>query len=167
MKSQLIGVDIGTTGVKSVLIDNSGTILTDATVPHDLHAPQVGWAEEHPADWIAGAIGSLRAITGHPSFDPQSLAGIGVSGMVPAMVMLDKYRSARAAIDPAKRRSGVCRSRRAPHRSRSGEPVCANRRIHESPAHRVPVCVGCNDMNPKRGLERRPCSVLMTMSPHT
>lgn len=87
---QLVGVDIGTTGVKSVLLDTAGRILAEATVAHDLHSPDVGWAEEDPADWISGAFGSLRAITGNPSFQPAKLAGIGVSGMVPAMVLLDE-----------------------------------------------------------------------------
>ncbi|MBX3070350.1 MAG: FGGY-family carbohydrate kinase [Thermomicrobiales bacterium] len=88
-ETQLIGVDIGTTGVKAALIDNQGALLCDHTVPHDLHSPHAGWAEEDPADWIAGAEAALRGVSAHPAFDAASLAGIGVSGMVPAMVMLD------------------------------------------------------------------------------
>ncbi len=41
---QAIGIDIGTTGVKAVLIDRSGAMLAEAMVPHDLHSPHAGWA---------------------------------------------------------------------------------------------------------------------------
>ena len=85
-----IGVDIGTTGVKAVLIDRGGRMLGDHTVPHDLHSPHAGWAEEEPADWEAGAIAALAAIAALPACDPARVAAIGVSGMVPAMVLLDE-----------------------------------------------------------------------------
>ena len=89
MKHQAIGVDIGTTGIKAALIDIDGRLLGSATVEHDLHSPHSGWAEEDPADWIAGTIGALRQLATHPEFDPAGVAAIGVSGMVPAMVLLD------------------------------------------------------------------------------
>ncbi len=96
MKHQAIGVDIGTTGVKAALIDIDGRLLASATVEHDLHSPHAGWAEEDPADWIAGTIGALRSLAAHPEFDADGIAAIGVSGMVPAMVLLD------AAGDPVR-----------------------------------------------------------------
>ncbi len=89
MKHQAIGVDIGTTGVKVALIDSDGRLLGSATVEHDLHSPHAGWAEEEPADWIAGTIAALRQLVQLPEFDPNGIAAIGVSGMVPAMVLLD------------------------------------------------------------------------------
>ncbi len=89
MKHQAIGVDIGTTGVKAALIEVDGRLLASATVEHDLHSPHSGWAEEDPADWIAGAIAALRQLSQHPELDRDGIAAIGVSGMVPAMVLLD------------------------------------------------------------------------------
>lgn len=89
MKHQALGVDIGTTGVKAALIEIDGRILADATVEHDLHSPHVGWAEEDPRDWIAGTIAALRQLAQSPHFDPEGIAAVGVSGMVPAMVLLD------------------------------------------------------------------------------
>lgn len=90
MKHQAIGVDIGTTGVKAALIDVDGRLLGSATVEHDLHSPHTGWAEEDPAAWIEGAITALRQLVAHPEYDPTGIAAIGVSGMVPAMVLLDR-----------------------------------------------------------------------------
>jgi xylulokinase len=85
-----IGVDIGTTGVKAVLIHRDGRLLDAETAPHDLHSPQAGWAEEDPADWWRGTLTTLKAISGHPACEPGRVAAIGVSGMVPALVMLDE-----------------------------------------------------------------------------
>ncbi|MEZ4506296.1 MAG: FGGY-family carbohydrate kinase [Thermomicrobiales bacterium] len=90
MKHQAIGVDIGTTGVKAALISIDGRILADATVEHDLHSPHAGWAEEDPGDWIAGAAKALRQLAMSPEIDRDGIAAIGVSGMVPAMVLLDE-----------------------------------------------------------------------------
>lgn len=89
MKHQAIGVDIGTTGVKAALIEIDGRLLGSATVEHDLHSLHAGWAEEDPVDWIAGTIAALRQLVLLPEFDPAGVAAIGVSGMVPAMVLLD------------------------------------------------------------------------------
>ncbi|CAN5781233.1 FGGY-family carbohydrate kinase [soil metagenome] len=86
---QLIGVDVGTTGVKAVLIDEVGSVLADLTVAHDLHSPHTGWAEEDPEDWIVGTISTLQGIATDSAFEPEHLAGVGVSGMVPALVLLD------------------------------------------------------------------------------
>lgn len=85
-----IGIDIGTTGVKTVLIHRDGRMLATETVPHDLHSPFAGWAEEDPADWWRGTLASLSAVAAHPACEPGQVAAVGVSGMVPAMVLLDE-----------------------------------------------------------------------------
>lgn len=87
-KTLAIGIDVGTTGVKAVLIDNLGHMLAEHTVPHDLHSPRAGWAEENPADWERGAIEALAVVASSPQCDRHRVAGIGVSGMVPAIVLL-------------------------------------------------------------------------------
>ena len=87
--SQAIGIDIGTTGVKAVLIDVAGRMLAEHTVPHDLSSPHAGWAEENPTDWVSGAIAALSAVVHSPLCKPGEVSAIGVSGMVPAMVLLD------------------------------------------------------------------------------
>jgi xylulokinase len=87
--SQAIGLDIGTTGVKGVLIDQIGRILAAATVPHNLSSPHVGWAEETPEAWWHGALAVLHALAASPACAPEAIAAIGVSGMAPALVMLD------------------------------------------------------------------------------
>ncbi len=85
-----IGIDIGTTGVKAVAIDAGGHMLAAHTVPHDLSSPAAGWAEEDPADWERGALAALEVVANAPEVDGHEVAAIGVSGMVPAMVLLDE-----------------------------------------------------------------------------
>ncbi len=81
-----LGVDIGTTGVKAVLVDGGGRVVAEAERPHDLHSPRPGWAEENPQDWWQGALDAAsQAAAGHLG----SLRVLGVSGMVPALLLLD------------------------------------------------------------------------------
>lgn len=85
-----LGLDVGTTGVKGLLIDNRGAIVATASAPHDLHGPRPGWAEEDPADWWSGVCTVSRTLAGLAGDGAQAIAAVGVSGMVPAIVLLDE-----------------------------------------------------------------------------
>jgi xylulokinase len=90
-----LGLDIGTTGVKGLLIDGTGVTVSEATAAHDLHSPHPGWAEENPADWWAGLCAVARELAGDPRGASApggagAIAAVGVSGMVPAIVLLDE-----------------------------------------------------------------------------
>lgn len=83
----ILGIDVGTTAVKAVLLDGSAQVIGEGARSHDLCCPLPGWAEEDPEDWWKGVVGAVReALSGR---DPADLQGIGVSGMVPAIVLLD------------------------------------------------------------------------------
>ena len=84
-----LGLDIGTTGVKGLLIDDTGQIQAVATSSHDLHSPHPGWAEEDPAAWWSGVCAVTRELLTRVRGGPRAIAAIGVSGMVPAIVLLD------------------------------------------------------------------------------
>lgn len=84
----VLGIDIGTTGCKVVLLDDCAQVVAEGDHPHDLTSPRAGWAEENPHDWWRGtcaAVGQTLVARGH-----RSLQAIGVSGMVPALVLLDE-----------------------------------------------------------------------------
>jgi len=81
-----LGLDIGTTGVKGVLVDGDGRPAGEAEHPHDLHSPHPGWAEEDPRDWWQGALAVVSRVVGR---HPEALRALGVSGMVPALLLLD------------------------------------------------------------------------------
>jgi len=83
----VIGVDIGTTGVKGIALGKRGRVLATAHHEHHLSSPFPGWAEERPADWWQGAVRVLRRLLSAVRAD--QVAVVGVSGMVPALVLLD------------------------------------------------------------------------------
>jgi xylulokinase len=88
LATYLLGLDIGTTATKAILADTEGRILTEQSAPNTLDSPQPGWAEENPAEWWENVGAVCRTITAlHPEAD---IAAVGVSGMVPALVLLDE-----------------------------------------------------------------------------
>jgi xylulokinase len=80
----ILGIDIGTTAVKAVLLDGSARIIAEAESPHDLRAPRPGWAEEVPDAWWQGAATVVRHV-----LHGRNPKAVDVSGMVPALVLLD------------------------------------------------------------------------------
>jgi xylulokinase len=81
----LVGIDVGTTGVKALAIDSDGGVLAQAERDYPLSTPRPGWAEQDPERWweaAEGALAELRSATGAP-------AGIGLSGQMHGLVVLD------------------------------------------------------------------------------
>jgi xylulokinase len=84
----VLGLDVGTTACKAVLLDDDGAVVSEAGHPHDLRTPRAGWAEEDPRDWWRGATATVAAVLA--SRDPGQVRSVGVSGMVPAVLLLDE-----------------------------------------------------------------------------
>ncbi|WP_260923475.1 xylulokinase [Novosphingobium sp. 9] len=82
-----LGIDLGTSGVKAVIVDDGGIVVAQATARLDVSRPQPLWSEQSPADWWAAteaAIGELDAgLRG-------KVRGIGLSGQMHGAVVLDK-----------------------------------------------------------------------------
>lgn len=85
----LIGVDIGTSGTKTVLFDATGQVIASATEEYPLYQPQNGWAEQDPADWWGAAHRTIRAVLEQSGVNPADVAGVGLSGQMHGLVMLD------------------------------------------------------------------------------
>ncbi len=85
-----IGSDIGTTGTKTVVIDEKGKLLGKSTVEHPLSTPKPGWAEQAPADWWKSAVESIRAAVRQAGVKKDDIKGIGLSGQMHGTVFLDK-----------------------------------------------------------------------------
>src|SRR5918998_448614 len=80
----LIGLDIGTTGVKALAIgEQDGTILARCEVGYPLSTPRPGWSEQNPEDWWRATEQALAAL------DVDEVAGIGLSGQMHGLVALD------------------------------------------------------------------------------
>jgi xylulokinase len=85
--SVVLGLDIGTTSTIGILIRLPDTVLATASRPVTLSSPHAGWAEEDPRQWWANVSAITRELMA--SIDPGELKAIGVTGMLPAVVLLD------------------------------------------------------------------------------
>jgi xylulokinase len=83
-----LGLDIGTSGVKAILIDGRGELRASATAPLTMATPQPGWAEQDPEQWWQAARAATRdALTQVPGV---RIAAVGISGQMHSSVFLDK-----------------------------------------------------------------------------
>jgi xylulokinase len=79
-----LGIDVGTTAIKAVLLDESAQVIAEAQSQHDLLSSHPGWAEEAPEDWWRGVRTAVQSV-----LHERRPKAVGVSGMVPALVLLD------------------------------------------------------------------------------
>jgi len=86
----LLGLDIGTTGVKALLIDEAGRTLASHTDEYPLLTPRPGWAEQDPAEWWRATISATKAVIAAARVKGEEIAGIGLSGQMHSSVFLDK-----------------------------------------------------------------------------
>ncbi len=90
MKHYLIGVDIGTSGTKTVLFDTEGTVCASHTKEYPMQQPQNGWAEQAPEDWWEATVEGLQQVVKKSQVEPAQIKGIGLSGQMHGLVMLDE-----------------------------------------------------------------------------
>jgi len=86
----VIGIDIGTSGTKTVLFDEKGTTIASATVEYPLYQPKNGWAEQNPEDWYNASVSTIRTVLEKSGVDKNDVKGIGLSGQMHGLVMLDE-----------------------------------------------------------------------------
>lgn len=86
----LIGVDIGTSGTKTVLFDATGREVASASQEYPLYQPQNGWAEQEPVDWWQAAAATIRAALEKGGVDAKDVKGVGLAGQMHGLVMLDE-----------------------------------------------------------------------------
>ncbi|MGB3584122.1 MAG: FGGY family carbohydrate kinase, partial [Roseiarcus sp.] len=85
----VLGLDIGTTSTIGVLIRPPDQTLALASRPVALRSDHVGWAEEDPEQWWANVGEIVRELMRSSGASPADVAVVGVTGMLPAMVLLD------------------------------------------------------------------------------
>jgi xylulokinase len=79
--TQLVGLDVGTTGVKALALSPTGEVLARAEENYELSTPHPGWAEQDPEDWWRAAERALARLGGRPT-------AIGLSGQMHGLVVL-------------------------------------------------------------------------------
>jgi xylulokinase len=85
-----LGIDIGTSGTKTLAIDANGKILAEATEAHPCYHPKPLWSEQDPEDWWQTTIKTIRSVVAKANLNPDSVKAIGLSGQMHGAVFLDK-----------------------------------------------------------------------------
>lgn len=86
----LLGIDVGTGGTRAVVVDETGRVVASATVEHaPFRSPQIGWAEQDPADWWRASAEAVRRVLSQ-NINSEDIAGVGLSGQMHGAVLLDK-----------------------------------------------------------------------------
>ena len=86
----LLGIDIGTSGTRSLVCDDRGRILAGADAEHPSFQPKPSWSEQNPEDWWATTVASARAAIEKAGINGKQIQGIGLSGQMHGLVMLDE-----------------------------------------------------------------------------
>ena len=82
-----IGVDLGTSAVKLLLMDENGVIQNITSRDYPLYFPKPGWSEQNPEDWLNAVLDGLQELT--EDCDKTQIAGIGAGGQMHGLVVLD------------------------------------------------------------------------------
>ena len=80
----LVGIDVGTTGVKAVAVTPEGDVVARAEERYPLSTPRPGWSEQDPENWVRAGELALAAVGG------ERAAGVGLSGQMHGLVALDE-----------------------------------------------------------------------------
>ena len=83
-----IGVDLGTSAVKLILMDKEGNVVKTVSREYPLYFPKPGWSEQNPSDWYENAVEGIKELT--DGVDAAQVAGISFGGQMHGLVILDK-----------------------------------------------------------------------------
>ena len=88
--AHLLGIDIGTSGTKTLLCDEKGRVLATAMTEHPIQHPKPGYSEQKPEDWWAATVAATRSVLRKAKVKGGDVSGIGLSGQMHGSVFLDK-----------------------------------------------------------------------------
>lgn len=83
----VLGIDLGTSGCKTVLVSRDGRILAQATAEYPLSTPKPLWSEQDPHDWWKGLVASVKTVIAKYPNEP--IEGIGIGGQMHGATLLD------------------------------------------------------------------------------
>ena len=86
--STYIGIDLGTSSVKLLLVSEEGRILNSAVKSYPISYPESGWSEQNPEDWFKETISGMKELL--CGQDRSEVKGIGIGGQMHGLVMVDK-----------------------------------------------------------------------------
>jgi xylulokinase len=89
MAAYLLGIDVGTTGSKALLVDANGDITASATTEYPMFTPHPQWSEQNPTEWWSATVTSIRQVLEQADVTPAQVAGVGLTGQMHGLVLLD------------------------------------------------------------------------------
>ncbi len=91
--SHFLGIDVGTSGTKTIVINEAGTILAEATETYPCYHPHPLWSEQDPEDWWKATVASVKAVLKKAKLKGADVKAIGLSGQMHGSVFLDKHNN--------------------------------------------------------------------------
>ena len=84
-----LGLDLGTSGIKAILVDADQRIAGQGNAALTVSRPHPGWSEQEPAHWVAAAAQAIAALGAEPGVDLSAVRGIGLSGQMHGATLID------------------------------------------------------------------------------
>ncbi|MBY5935309.1 xylulokinase [Tateyamaria omphalii] len=84
-----LGLDLGTSGVKALLVDADGRAVGSADATYDVSNPAAGWSEQDPGDWVTGITAALSALRAEHPMAYEAVRALSFSGHMHGAVMVD------------------------------------------------------------------------------
>lgn len=85
----IIGIDLGTSGVKCVVVAMDGTVKSSVTEEYPCFSPNKGWSEQNPEDWWVATQKAINKAVNSSGFKKTDIVGVGLSGQMHGLVALD------------------------------------------------------------------------------
>jgi xylulokinase len=89
--SLFLGIDVGTTGCKALILDQAGEVRAAATSEYPLSTPRPLWSEQDPRDWWTGACIAIRDVVARAKANARDIACVGLAGQMHGLVLLDVH----------------------------------------------------------------------------
>ena len=88
-KKLFLGIDVSTTSVKALLIDETNQVVASASTEMPLYTPRPLWSEQNPEDWWQGTQQSIRQALAQTGAEGADVAAVGLTGQMHGLVLLD------------------------------------------------------------------------------
>ncbi len=88
-REYLLGIDVGTSGCKALLVDTAGAVAAEATVEYPLDMPRPLWSQQNPHDWHKAAIRAIRDVLERAAVAGKCVRAVGLTGQMHGLVLLD------------------------------------------------------------------------------
>src|SRR5271169_2565044 len=84
----LLGIDVGTSGTKTVICDERGKVVATGMAEHPIYSPKPGWSEQDPGDWWKSVVRATREVRKKAKVKEKEIKSIGLSGQMHGSVFL-------------------------------------------------------------------------------